>query len=149
MTTSARKPRAPAAAKRSVGRPTKYDPKFCDAVEAFMAEGFSLTAFAGDLGVSRATIDNWMKEFPEFLEAVSRSKAKRLAFWERTAINVASKGTGGPGAATVIVFGLKNMGGDEWKDKQEVEHTGTMGVTYVTNATGPAPPPSEEDYETG
>jgi transposase len=146
MTTRAKKPRATAAEKRPVGRPTKYEPRFCDELEAFMAQGYSATAFAGSIGVSRATIDNWTKEHPEFLEALSRAKAKRLLDWERAAHRVRDKG-GGPGTAQIITFGLKNMGGDEWVDKQAVEHTGALGVTYVTPVQ-PAPAPSEEDYET-
>jgi transposase len=102
------------------GRPTKYDPAFCDRVEKEMAKGFSLTAFAGLIGVSRATINNWMAENPEFLEAVSRAKALRLVHWEKAAMKVAMSG-GGPGTATVIVFGLKNMGSDDWSDTSKVE----------------------------
>lgn len=118
--------------KLQVGRPTKYEPRFCAMVEKDMAEGFSLTAFAGSIGVNRQTIDNWMKEFPEFFEACMRAKAGRLRFWEKTAISVASKGTGGPGAATVITFGLKNMGDGEWSDTTKTEHTGKDGTPLET-----------------
>jgi hypothetical protein len=109
------------AGKRPVGRPTKYEKRFCDMLVEDMAAGFSVTAFAGSIGVSRSTINEWA-EHPEFSEALNAGKAKRLRFWEQTAINVAAKGTGGPGAASVITFGLKNMGGDEWSapDKHEI-----------------------------
>lgn len=93
-----------------------------------MGKGFSLTAFAGQIGVARSSINEWIDNFPEFSEAVSRAKAKRLLHWEQAAHRVAEKG-GGPGTATIIVFGLKNMGGDEWRDKQEVEHSGGIGIT--------------------
>jgi hypothetical protein len=121
---AATKASKPKAESNPVGRPSKYDPMYCDMVEADMAEGYSLTAFAGGIGVSRSTIGEWMAEHPEFSAAVSRSKAKRLRGWEKMGIDIAAKGTGGPGAATIVVFGLKNMGDDEWRDKQEVEHTG-------------------------
>jgi len=136
--------------KRPVGRPTKYEPRFCDELEACMAEGYSITAFAGKIGVSRSTINEWMSANPEFSEAVSRAKGKRLLHWETAALKVAKEG-GGPGTATVIVFGLKNMGDDEWRDKQEFEHSGgaELSVTYVTTAApAVAPPPEAEDYET-
>lgn len=118
------------AEKRPVGRPSIYDPSYCDELEAFMAQGYSFTAFAGSIGVCRATLDNWAKEHPEFLGARNRAKAKRLMHWEKSALKVAETG-GGPGTATMIAFGLKNMGDDEWRDKQEVEHTGglTLNVT--------------------
>lgn len=116
-----------AAEKHAGGRPTKYDPAYCQMLIDDMTEGFSATAFAGSIGVSRATLNNWAAEFPEFLEALNAGKSARLRFWEKTAISVASKGTGGPGAASVITFGLKNMGGDEWVDVQRRELTGKDG----------------------
>ena len=61
----------PDEAKRPVGRPTKYDPAYCDDVEAEMGNGLSLTAFAGVIGVSRSTINEWIDANPEFSEAVS------------------------------------------------------------------------------
>jgi transcriptional regulator with XRE-family HTH domain len=109
-----------------VGRPSKYESGFCDQVEAAMAEGLSLGAFAGQLGVARSTINEWMENHPEFSEAVSRAKAKRLLHWERRALDVAKEGGGG-GAATMVIFGLKNMGGDEWADVQRQELTGKDG----------------------
>ena len=103
---------------RSVGRPTDYLPEYCEQVEAEMAKGYSLTAFCGIIGVSRPTLNNWMAAHPEFFEAVSRAKSKRLLQWERAAMKAVSQGAPG-GASTLIVFGLKNMGGDEWADKSE------------------------------
>lgn len=116
----------PASMPNPVGRPTKYDQVFCDRVEEEMGKGFSLTAFAGILGVARSTINEWMSANPEFSEAVNRGKAKRLVHWETAAMKVAERG-GGPGTATVIVFGLKNMGGDEWADRNETRVTGKGG----------------------
>ena len=78
------------------GRPSRYEERFCDEMEAFMAQGYSATAFAGHIGVSRSTIDNWAKEYPEFLEALNRAKAKRLLEWEKIGLKVAREGgTGG------------------------------------------------------
>lgn len=116
------------AEKRPVGRPTKYEERFCDELVADMADGFSVSAFAGKIGVSRSTINEWAGEHSEFSEALDVGKAQRLRFWEQTAINVAAKGTGGPGAASVITFGLKNMGGDEWADTTKHEHSGPGGT---------------------
>ena len=112
------------------GRPTDYRPEYCDEVQAAMADGYSLTAFAGMIDVDRSTIGNWMDAHPEFFLAVSRGKAKRLLHWETSAMRVAERG-GGPGTATIIVFGLKNMGGDEWADKSEVKNTGDASNPVV------------------
>lgn len=124
-------PTANAPTKHAGGRPSKYDPAYCGVVETEMASGLSLSAVAGIIGVSRATINNWMAENPEFLEAVSRAKAKRLLHWEQVALNVASQG-GGAGSATIVVFGLKNMGGDEWADTTKTEISGPGGKPVQT-----------------
>jgi hypothetical protein len=114
-----------------VGRPSKYEERFCDELEQFMAQGYSATAFAGHIGVSRATIDNWAKEHQEFMEALHRAKAKRLLEWEKIGLKVAREGGTG-GQSTMITFGLKNMGGGEWFDKQQLEHSGKGGGPIQT-----------------
>jgi hypothetical protein len=100
------------------GRPTLYRPEYCKLVLEDMAKGFSLTAFAGLVGVDRKTISDWMDVHPEFYLACTRGKALQLRKWEVDAHRVAKDGGGG-GAATMVIFGLKNMGGDEWREKQD------------------------------
>lgn len=117
---------APDRPKHPGGRPTKYDPAYCDQLVEFMAQGYSLAAFAGGIGVCKATLNVWAAEHPEFLDALSRGKCKRALQWERMGIEIA-KGNGGPGASTMVIFGLKNVGEGEWRDKQEVEHAGKDG----------------------
>ena len=117
-----------AKAKAKMGRPTKYDPAYCDAVVEHMSEGASLLSFAASIDVARSTINEWADVHPEFSEAVSRGKAKCAAWWETAGRNLALKGEGN---ATMVVFGLKNMGADEWRDKQEVEHSGGVKVERV------------------
>lgn len=117
--------------KHAGGRPSDYRPEYCDRVVEAMRAGFSLTAFAGIIGVARSTINVWMEAHPEFSEAVSRAKAARLLHWEEAAIRVAKDG-GGPGSATLIVFGLKNMAPEEYADTAKVEHSGPGGAPLVT-----------------
>jgi hypothetical protein len=61
---------------KSAGRPSKYQPSYCDLVIEHMADGASLTSFAAEIGVSRATINVWMDAEPEFLEAVKKGKSE-------------------------------------------------------------------------
>jgi hypothetical protein len=93
-------------------------------VIAVMATGLSLTAFAGDIGVHRGTINEWMEVHPEFSEAVRVGKAKRTAALERGMLVAES----GP-AVTARMFALKNADPEEWRDKREVEHSGKMEVS--------------------
>lgn len=100
------------------GRPSKYLPEYCDAVIEHMQDGASLTSFAASIDVCRNTITTWADQHPEFLVAVSRGKAKCAAWWERVA---RANAVTGDGNATLTVFGLKNMGADDWFDKREVD----------------------------
>lgn len=103
-----------------LGRPSKYDPSYCEEVIAYMAQGYSLAAFAGKIGVARSRINDWMEAHEDFREAVSQAKGQRLVYWEQSALRVAQKG-GGPGTATIIMFGLKNMGGEDWAAPDRTE----------------------------
>lgn len=98
------------------GRPTSYREVYCNEVISHMAEGASLTSFAADIGVARSTINEWMANNPEFSEAVKIGKAKCAAWWER--IGRENAQTGG-GNATLVIFGLKNMAAEDWREKSE------------------------------
>lgn len=68
---------------RSVGRPTDYDPSFCDRVVDLGREGYSKAMIAAELGVVRQTLDNWASRHPEFVDAITRAREFSLAWWER------------------------------------------------------------------
>lgn len=112
------------------GRPTLYDPAYCEVVVETMREGKSLMSVAANIGVGRSTLGVWMAAHPEFLAAVEEGKALCAQKWEEIALTNAMTGQGN---ATLTVFGLKNMARDEWRDKQELEHTGEGGgpVAFV------------------
>ena len=102
------------------GRPTKYKPEYCESVIEHMSSGASLTSFAAEIEVSRSTINLWIDEHPEFMESVKRAKAKCAAWWERQGREGA---TGNKDInPTLVIFGLKNMGAEDWRDKQEIDH---------------------------
>ena len=106
------------------GRPTKYDPAYCERLVAHMSEGASATSFAAEIDVNRSTITEWANTHPEFSIALTRGKAKCAAWWERIGRNLAMTGEG---SAPMTVFGLKNMSPEDWADKQAVDHTSSDG----------------------
>lgn len=110
----------------TAGRPTKYLPAYCDLVIEHMSEGASLTSFAAEIGVARSSINEWMDANPEFSEAVKIAKAKCAAWWEKLG---RSNAISGDGNATLVIFGLKNMAAEDWRDKQEVEQKTTLDAT--------------------
>jgi uncharacterized protein YpmS len=89
-------------------------------------EGLSLTAFAGTINVARSTINEWMKEHEEFSEAVKIHQAKRTAYLERTLLSSDQ----GP-RVTARIFALKNADPENWKDKHEIEHSGSLDIAEV------------------
>lgn len=105
------------------GRPSKYKPAYCDLVIEHMADGASLTSFAAEIGVARSSINEWMEQHDEFSEAVKVGKAKCSSWWEKVGRKNAVEGGGN---ATLVIFGLKNMSPDDWREKQEVEHSGKI-----------------------
>src|SRR5262245_3868436 len=48
------------------GRPTKYDPIYCEMVICWGRLGKSKTWMAAELMVLKETLDNWAKDHPEF-----------------------------------------------------------------------------------
>lgn len=107
------------------GRPSKYDPAFCDRVIAHMSEGASLASFAAEIEVARSSINEWVAQHAEFSEAVNIAKAKCASWWEKAGRNLVSEG-GSSAQATMIALGLKNMAADDWREKAEVDHTHKM-----------------------
>ena len=106
------------------GRPSDYDPSYCDEVVDFLKDGFSLAAFAGHIGVARSTVYKWADEHPEFSDAVKTGQAGAVLWWEKANRASATNGQGNP---TSIIFGLKNRAADEWRDVKATEISGPDG----------------------
>lgn len=108
------------------GRPTKYRPEYCEMLNECLAQGLSVASFAAEIDVARSTINLWAEEHPEFMEALSRAKAKAAAAWERRAIKLADEG-GSSAQSSMIAFGLKNMAREDWQDGKTVDHQSSDG----------------------
>lgn len=121
------------ASTRPTGRPTLYRPEYCDRVIEFCTDGKSLTAFAGEIGVGRRTISLWRTAHAEFDDACEVAKARACAWYEEQLRKVAS-GEGGPGAATAACFGVKNFGGEDFTDRRQLEHVGSVDHRHMTLA---------------
>lgn len=96
------------------GRPSKYEAVHCEQVIECLAQGHSVTAFAGEIGVARSTVFKWADEHPEFSDALKTGQARATAFWEKILIGVARDGKGN---ATAAIFGLKNRAAEDWADR--------------------------------
>jgi hypothetical protein len=116
------------------GKPSSYRPEYCDMVVEICSEGYTLTAFAGKIGVSRETVNKWQELHPEFADAVTRAKAGIAAWWQDRGRKVAEDG--GPGGqAQMVIFGLKNVAPEDFSDRQHVELTGAGGKDLIPEAS--------------
>ena len=125
-----------------MARPTKYTEALGDELISWMAQGYSLTAAAGKIGVSRQTVYAWAEEKPEFSDALNHARAASAAWWEDQARITA---TTGDGNASVVIFGLKNRVADEWRDKVEQDLTSSDGSMQPTTIILASPDFDEDD----
>lgn len=102
------------------GRPTKYDPLYCEALIEHMGKGLSYEAFAGSIQVSKKTLYSWEKEFPEFLNAKEIGIEKSRLWWELVGQDgLFTEYQGTAMNASVWVFNMKNR--FQWRDRQPDE----------------------------
>lgn len=109
-----------------MGRPSKYDPAYCEQIVTFCADGSSISSFAASIDVSRSTITEWANEHAEFSAAVKAAKAKVAAWYDKQGRKIAENGGGN---ATICIFGLKNFDSEDFRDVQETKHSGGVELT--------------------
>lgn len=64
------------------GRPSSYDPAYCEKVVELGKDGKSPTQIAVSLGVPRTTMLSWADQHLEFSTALTRAKECEQAWWE-------------------------------------------------------------------
>lgn len=110
------------------GRPSDYDPAYCEQVLEWGAEGKSKAWMAAKLGVVRQTLDNWCEQHPAFLDAITRSRDLAQAWWEDVGQdNIVSKPGGGSLNAGVYSRSMAARFPDDWREKSETALTGANG----------------------
>jgi hypothetical protein len=132
-----------------IGRPSKFDPKYCDQVEKLCKLGATDTEIAEFFSVAESTINLWKLEHRDFSEAIKRGKFladanvadrlyQRAIGFEHNSeeIKVVSDGQGlgssiervpvrkiYPPDTVAAIFWLKNRQKAKWRDKVEVDTT--------------------------
>ncbi len=135
------------------GRPSKYDPDIHpEYAKALAIEGLTNEEIAQKFGIAPCTIQDWIKRFPEFSNAIKEGKEpadakvemalyKKALGFEVTETRAVVVGTGEyakveyvdeirvvPPDNTACIFWLKNRRPGKWRDKQEVEHSGNIQI---------------------
>ena len=68
-----------------VGRPSKYNPAFCDQVIELGKLGKSVEQIACELGLSTRVMYKWRDEHEEFMHAMEKAKEYEQYWWETIA----------------------------------------------------------------
>ena len=106
--------------KKVWGRPSKYDPKYCDMIVDFMRKGKSLVGFAGTIGVHVDTLYEWEKVHADFSEAIKQARALCQLWWEdQGQVGLFMGKEDGSFSQSAWIFNMKARFG--YRDKQEVD----------------------------
>ena len=113
-------------------------------IEAWARDGLINDQIAHNIGINVSTLYDWQSKFPEVREALKRGKEvvdiqvenallkKALGYNYREEVStkegIKKLERFQHGDTTAQIFWLKNRKPAEWRDKQDIEHTGNMGV---------------------
>src|SRR6478672_162968 len=111
------------------GRPTLYRPEYCQRAIDYMRQGYSVTALAGHLGMSKDAIYDWINLYPDFRHAINMGRAARVAALEAKLLST-SQGVG----VTAAIFALKNADPDEWQDRYYTETKVNLALHQMSDA---------------
>lgn len=132
-----------------MARPTKYKPEYVNQAAKLCMLGATDIEIADFFEVNVATLYRWKNEHPEFCESLKVSKeiaddrVERSLFarangyeHEEVDIRVIDKEIVKteirkfyPPDTTAAIFWLKNRRPALWRDKTDIEHTGSINVT--------------------
>lgn len=109
--------------KLPVGRPTKYDPIYCEQLIEHMSQGLSIITFAAEIGVCEDTLYEWMKKHQNFSVSKKIGEALSHRWWMQVGM------TGMLGKIknfnpAIWIFTMKNR--FKWKDKEEITIDGNI-----------------------
>lgn len=113
--------------KHAGGRPSAYQPEYCEIALEVLGAGGSRAALAARLDISKSNLCDWEKKYPEFSNALARGLARSEALWESPDFYP---------DLNALRWKMNMMNRFGWTDKSEskVENT---GFTLVQNLAGP------------
>ncbi len=122
-------------------------------IEGWARDGLSDEQIAKNIGISTSTLYEWKKKYSEFSEALKKGKEvidrqvenallKRALGYEYEEVRqIIEKDDNGKDRkriekiikhvapdVTAQIFWLKNRKPQEWRDKQQIEHSGDMNI---------------------
>ena len=132
-----------------MARPTKYQEAYAEQARKLCLLGYTDADLADFFEVDESTINNWKKDYPEFLESIKKGKSvadgdvaeklfHRAIGYEHPeddirvvegSIVITPTVKHYPPDTTAAIFWLKNRQSKAWRDKQELEQSGDVGLT--------------------
>lgn len=107
------------------GRPSSYNPAYCDRVIKLGKKGASVVEMATEIGVSRNTLEtNWPAEHPEFMEAFTLARQHSQVWWEKKGRDSLDKASF---QGSVWSRSMAARFPEDWRDKKEIELSGHLG----------------------
>lgn len=113
------------------GRPTDYTDDMCDKVIELGREGASKAEMSFALGIARSTFALWEQKHPAFSEAVKEACDLAQGWWEHNGRKATFGGVPNFNS-TAFIFTMKNRFKEDWRDKVETEHSGSVEVSQIT-----------------
>jgi transposase len=119
--------------KRPVGRPTSYDPAFCERVIELGRIGKSIEQIASNLGFSTRVLFDWRDKNPEFLHALEYAKELELDWWENIAQNMMIESKEGDKLnSSIWSRSMAARFPKKYRESTKTEITGADGAPLVT-----------------
>jgi hypothetical protein len=114
------------------GRPSTYDPAYCERVVEMGAQGYSVVEMAAEIGVHRSTLESeWPAAHEEFSEAFTHAKQLSQAWWERTGrTGMLTKGID----AGIWSRSMAARFPHDWRESKGVELTGANGGPVASDS---------------
>lgn len=122
-------------------------------IEGWARDGLTNEQIAGNMGISRETLNQWSKKYPDISDALKKGKEvadrqvenallKRALGYKYEEMKV-EKGPDGSKTTVTIkevipdvtaqIFWLKNRKPEQWRDKRDIEHSGEIGGVVIVD----------------
>ena len=118
---------------RPIGRPSLYDPSYCDKVVELGRLGKSLEQISSNLGVSCRVLYDWRDRYPEFLRALEEAKEAEQTWWEDQAQAYMLENKDGPKLnASIWSRSMAARFPKKYRESVKQEITGENGTPLLT-----------------
>jgi len=110
-----------------MGRKNKYETHVADrldVIRGWCRDGLTEEEIAKRLGIVRSSLQKYKNEYSDLSDALKEGKEAADYRVENALYNKAINGD-----TTAMIFWLKNRKPEQWREKQEIAHSGGLDIT--------------------